>query len=263
MKLAIVMPAYNEEKRIGGTLEAYSNHFESLKKAKKLDYSIIVVINNTKDRTEEIVKKLRKSNKNLFYINLKRGGKGYAIKEGFREALKDKNHDLIGFVDADMSTRPEEYARLVSRLGKADGVIASRYMKGSIVRPKPTLKRIIASRVYNLLIKVLFSTRCVDTQCGAKIFKREVIAKVLPNLVQTKWAVDVDILFNAKRAGFRIKEVPTRWSDSDYSKINFMRAGPFMALAMIRLRLLNSPFSQIVRFYDKMPKWMKIHNRFR
>ncbi len=261
MKLAIIMPAYNEEKRIGKTLEAYSSYFETLRKSKKLDYTILVMINNTKDRTEEIVKRFQKKNKQISYINLKQGGKGNAVREGFREALKDKKHTLIGFVDADMSTRPEEYARLASKIGDYDAIIASRYLKGAIVKPKPTLKRMLAARLYNLFIRFLFFFPFKDTQCGAKIFKRRAVEKILPRLIHAKWAFDVDWLYNLKRFGFKTREEPTRWSDREYSKINFLRAGPFMALSVLRLRLINSPFNFVMRFYDKLPYWVKIHNK--
>src|SRR3989338_9940965 len=108
MKVSIIIPAYNEEKRIGNTLKEYSRFFENLRKEKKLNYEILVVINNTKDNTELIVKKYQKKNKNIKYINLPKGGKGYATAEGFKNALSQKN-DLLCFVDADMATSPEAF----------------------------------------------------------------------------------------------------------------------------------------------------------
>lgn len=257
MNLSIIIPAYNEEKRIGKTLKAYLSHFENLRKMKKLGYNMIVVINNTTDRTEDIVKSFKKTNNRLSYLNLKKGGKGYATIEGFKEALKT-NPGLIGFVDADMSTSPEEYSRLLNQLNGYDGIIASRYLPGAVVSPKPNLPRIIVSRVFNFLIRALFFFPYADTQCGAKIFRKEAIRKIANSLTITKWAFDVDLLYNLRKNKFKIREIPTVWSDKEYSKINFMKAGPFMALAIIRLRLLNSPFNGFVRLYDKMPKWIKI-----
>ena len=260
MKLSIVIPAYNEEKRIGKTLNSYSKYFNSLVKRDKLDYEILVVINNTTDRTKEIVKKIQKKNRKIRYLDLRQGGKGYAIIEGFKDALKRKN-DLIGFVDSDMSTPPEEYARLALQMKNYDGIIASRYLPGAIVKPKPTTQRMISSRIYNLWIRALFLMPYHDTQCGAKVFKREAIAKVVGKLIITKWAFDVDLLYNLRKYGFKIKETPTRWSDAAYSKINFLKAGPIMALSMLRLRMLNSPFKGFIKLYGMLPDWMKIHNR--
>ena len=255
MKLSIIIPAYNEEKRIGTTLEAYESFFNKLKKQKKLDYEIIIAINNTKDRTEEIVKKYQRKNKQINYINLIKGGKGYAITEGFKDALKRKN-DLIGFVDADMATTPEEFARLAGKIGSFDGIIASRALKGSVVSSKRTLQRIIASRGYNYFIRMLFLFPYQDTQCGAKIFKREALSKVLSHLSMSKWAFDVDLLYNLRKYGFKVKEEPSVWSDKEYSKINFFRTGPWMAMALIRLRIINSPFKWIIRVFNPFINWL-------
>src|SRR3989338_9068086 len=151
-KGCIVIPAYNEEKRIGKTLETYSTYFESLRKEKKIDYEILVVINNTKDRTEEIVKRYIKMNSRIRYLNLKPSGKGFAIIEGFKDALK-RDNDLIGFVDADMATSPEEYWKLIKNIGDYDGVIASRGLKYSMV--KASLYRKLTNRGFNTVVRLL------------------------------------------------------------------------------------------------------------
>ena len=104
----------------------------------------------------------------------------------------------------------------------------------------------------NFFIKLLFLMPYKDTQCGAKIFKRQAIEKVVSSLEITKWAFDVELLYKLRKAGFRIKEVPTTWSDKEYSKINFMKAGPKMLLAIVRLRLVNSWLRFVVKIYDRI-----------
>ncbi len=245
------MPAYNEERRIGKTLEIYSGYFEGLRRRKKLDYEIIVVINNTRDKTEEIVKKFRKENKRIRHLNFERGGKGFAVIEGFKNALK-RDSSLIGFVDADMATSPEEYYKLIQSIGEADGAIASRYMRGALIEPKPTMQRLLAKRAFNVLSRALLLLPFKDTQCGAKIFKRDALKKILDNISLSQWAFDVDLLYSIKKAGFKIKEIPTRWFDKEYSKINFWRAGPFMVLGVLRLRLYHSPLRSLIKIYDKI-----------
>jgi len=253
-KIAIIMPAYNEEKRIGNSLKIYSDFFEIKRKEKEIDYEIAVVINNTKDRTKEIVKEFAKKNKNIIYMDLIKGGKGYATIEGFKDALKRKN-DFIGFVDADASTPPEAFYSLINKIinnGQIGGVIASRYINGSRLSPKPSLSRIVVSRIFNALIRAALMMPYRDTQCGAKLFSRNAIENMIPRLTMSKWAFDVDLIYTARKAGFEIKEIPTIWADKEYSKINFMKSGPWMALGIIRLRLLNSPFKSVMRIYDKM-----------
>jgi len=263
MKISIIIPAHNEEKRISNTLEEYCKFFEKRKKNKELkDFEILVVLNACKDRTIDVVKKTERKFKEIKHIEFEQGGKGFAIKEGFRYSIK-KDFDLIGFVDADMSTSPEEYFRLASQINSYDGIIASRYLPMSIVKPKPKFLRMIVSRIFNFLIRSSFFFPYLDTQCGAKVFKKEAIKIVLPYLIITQWAFDVDLLYLLRKKRFKIKEVPTVWSDKEYSKINFIRAGPFMILSLIRLRILNSPLYGIVKIYDKMPGWIKIHNKLR
>jgi glycosyltransferase involved in cell wall biosynthesis len=258
MKVSIIIPAYNEEKRIEETLTAYSDYFENLRKKNKLDYEILVVINNTTDRTEEIVKLSCKKNSRVRYLNLVKGGKGYAVIEGFKDCLKRDSH-LIGFVDADMATAPQHFHELIENIGGYDAVIASRYVEGSIVKPKQTWQRIFVSRIFNLLIRGLFLMPYSDTQCGAKIFKKSVIIKIVNEVGMSQWAVDVELLYLLKKYDFKVKEHPTVWADKEYSKINFMKAGPKMALSVIRLRLLNSllepllkPLRIIAKFGDEL-----------
>ena len=142
--LSIVIPAYNEEKRIGETLKSYSKYFNNLSKKEKFRYEILVVINNTKDNTEGVVKSHQKKNKNIRYLNFKQGGKGFAVIEGFKDALTRKN-DLIGFVDADLATPPNAFYGLVRNLGSHDGIIASRWHKKSLIKTKRTILRKITS----------------------------------------------------------------------------------------------------------------------
>jgi len=215
--VAIVIPAYNEEKRIGNTLESYGKFFED-RKNKFFDFEIIVVINNTTDKTEEIVKIYSKKYKEIKYLNFRQGGKGFAIIEGFKEALK-KEFDLIGFVDADMSTRPEAFYDLIKSMGNYDGVIASRAIRNARVYPKQSLLRRFVSRIFNFLVRVMFMMNYRDTQCGAKIFKRKSLEIIIEKLGMTQWAFDVGLLYQMEINGLRIKEIPTVWRDVDFSKL--------------------------------------------
>ena len=250
-RISIVIPAYNEEKRIGSTLKQYSNYFEILRKKKLLKYELLVVINNTTDNTEKIVKSFQKLNKNIKYLNLIKGGKGYAVIEGFKDALKRPN-TLIGFIDADMSTKPDAFHILIKNIENSDGIIASRYVKGSVVLPRNTLPRIISSRIYNILIRTLFLMPYRDTQCGAKLFRRKAIEFISDKIGMTKFAFDLEVLYKLRINGFKIKEFSTVWSDKKYATINFWKAGPLMALAVIRLRIIYSPLRRFIRIYDKL-----------
>jgi len=250
-KISLIIPAYNEERRIGKMLENYSYYFEKLRKNKKLDYELIVVINNTTDKTDKIVNSYIKKNERIFCLNFERGGKGFAVIEGFKHALK-KNNDFIGFVDADMATPPEQYFKLIEKINNVDGVIADRYLNGSKIYPAPSWKRIAARKLFNFVIRSFLLIPYGDTQCGAKVFRRKAIEKIINSIGMSNWAFDVDLLYNLKKNGFRIIPCKTLWYDKEYSKINFWKAGPWMALAIVRLRILNSPFQRFIRIYDKL-----------
>ena len=235
------MPAYNEEKRIGRTLEEYCSFFSQKKKKEGLDFEILVVINNTKDNTLRIVKSYMKKCKELRYLNFKQGGKGFAIIRGFKDALK-RGNDLIGFVDADLATKAFAFYDLIKNINEYDGIIASRYLKGSIVSPRQKLKRVAASRIFNFMVRNMFFMPYKDTQLGAKLFKKNAVKKIVNKLGTTKWAFDVDLLYNARKERLKVGELPTFWQDVDGSKLKVEKASIQMFFAIVRLRILNSPF---------------------
>ena len=259
MRISIVIPAYNEEKRISPMLARYGEYFEGLRLSIGLDYELLVVINNTKDNTLLKVKEAQKINSHVRYLDFKQGGKGFAIIEGFKDALKRPN-DLIGFVDADMATPPEAFYSLVSSVGNCDGVIASRWNSKSIVTKQTTFFK-VKSFIFNLIVRSLFFFPYRDTQCGAKIFTRKAVEMVYDKMSITKWAFDIDLLYKLRKLGFDVVEIPTIWESKDDSRIKVISASLEMLLAVVRLRLVHSPFSFIVRGYDAFPQQLKMHHR--
>ena len=236
MKISIVIPAYNEENRIKPTLESYYGFFTKKKNEGILDFEIIVVINGTTDKTSKVVRQLQESMPQLFLLEISQSGKGLAIQHGFGNALSRAN-DIIGFVDADMATSASEFYKLIQNINGYDGIIASRYMKESIVMPaRPFIKRWGSKLFFGSLVRLLFNIRYYDTQCGAKLFTTMVIKKILPYLQERQWAFDVELLYVARRFGFSIKELPTRWNDQAGSKLQIFRAGSRMLSGLMRMR---------------------------
>jgi len=250
MKLSIIIPAHNEENRIARTLEDYGKKYGK-------NAEIIVVLNGCKDNTIGIVKKLKKKYAQIRYLNFQQSGKGFAIIEGFKAA----KGDFIGFADADDATTALEFNRLIEEIDGFDGAIGSRWMKDSIIIPKQPLARIIAGRAFNLLNRMMFGLKFKDTQCGAKLFTKKVVNKIIPKLGITEWAFDADLLYEMKREGFKVKEVAIKWQDVGGSKLNILKTPLRMFLSLLRLRLIYSPFKFIIKLYDKaVPEWMKIHH---
>src|SRR5262245_12864453 len=139
-KLSIIIPAHNEQNRIGRTLEHYATYYDTLKKNGVIDTEFVVVNNASNDNTIGVVRQAAQKFATIRLIDLPAAGKGLAIVAGFNDALT-RDNDLIGFVDADMATLPEHFYDLVTNLGSNGGIIASRYMKGSSVTPpRPFIK---------------------------------------------------------------------------------------------------------------------------
>jgi|SRR3989344_6652620 len=254
VNLSIIIPAHNEEERILKTLKDYAAFFDI---KLKNNYEIIVIPNACKDNTVKIVAEFSKKHHKVKYKGLKEAGKGIALIEGFKIA----NGSLIGFVDADNSTSAKEFYKLMGVIDSYDGAIASRWMKESIVDIKQPLPRVIAGRAFNFIVKFLLGIRFHDTQCGAKLFKKEVIKKIYTKLGITKWAFDIDLLYLMKYYNYKIKEVPIKWADTISSKLKILKASFEMFLALIRLRLIYSPFNFIVKVYDLLPESIKVHHR--
>ena len=253
MRLSIVIPAYNEEARIGAMLDAYLPFFAERFGS---DVEFIVVVNGSTDATDRVVASYIPRHPQLrMLVEPNAIGKGGAVIQGFRQA----KGDLIAYVDADGSTPPDAFQQLIDAAVDHPAVIASRWRDGAQLDPPQPFIRRLASRIFNLTTRTLFGLRLTDTQCGAKVMQRKVVERILPHIGITKWAFDVDLLFQTRRAGYPITELPTTWHDVVGSKITVTEASLEMLAALVRLRLIYSPFRWMVRLYrpqlDVFGRW--------
>jgi glycosyltransferase involved in cell wall biosynthesis len=243
MKLSVLVPAHNEEDRIGRMLDAFLPWFED-RYGEQVEF--LVIVNGSTDRTESVVQGYADRHPCVrCIVEPRKVGKGGALMLGFPQATGD----LVGFVDADGATPPDAFQDLVDKIGDAGVIIASRWRHDSVVDPPQPLSRRLASRCFNILVRVLFGLKLTDTQCGAKLARGEAVRAVLPYLGITQWAFDVDFLFQLRRHGYRISEISTTWRHVSGSKLPVAKASFDMMLAIIRLRLIHSPFKFLVRFY--------------
>ena len=141
----------------------------------------------------------------------------------------------IGYMDADGSTSLAEMERLFDRLTTVDGAIGSRWVPGSVLPVRQGFRRQVESRLFNLLVRLLFGLDYRDTQCGAKAFRREALDAVLPSIRSTGFEFDVELLWRLQRRGCRVEEVPITWENRDESKVMVSDAKE-MLRGMIRLR---------------------------
>ncbi len=233
----MVIPAYNEEDRIGPTLERYSNALSALGQP----WEIIVVMDGIRDGTEGVVDRFANHGvrKLMFQEKL---GKGGAVIKG----LKDARYDLMGYVDADGAVSPQDIVRMVRSLDDYECVIASRWVKGSrIVRGEPVFN-IVAGRFYNFLVRSTLFLGVRDTQCGAKFLRRDIGQRVLLAVEFTNRAFELSLLYHVRKMGGRISEVPVEWSHDQRSRMPIGKAIPVMFLTLVAVRILNSPLERLV-----------------
>jgi dolichyl-phosphate beta-glucosyltransferase len=236
--LSVIIPAYNEEKRLPKTLEEINNYL----KKQNFESEIIVVSDGSTDRTCEIVEKLKSQIPNLKLICEKiNRGKGYGVKIGM---LNAKGKYRL-FTDADNSTPISEIKKFWPEFEKgADVVIASRDIKGAILNPPQTLFRRFVGEVFKYLRKIIVGLwEIQDTQCGFKCFKGEVAEKIFPKCKIERFAFDPEVLLIAKKMGFKIKEVPVYWKNDLRSKVKFKSMVKMLIdLFKIRINLLRGKY---------------------
>lgn len=236
----LLIPAYNEEGRIGPVLESYPRHFARHYPGR---FQLVVVLNGCRDDTVGVVRAAERRHACIAHLDFPAPiGKGGALIEGLKLAPMA---DLVGYVDADGATPPEAFLDLVLRCGRgeADAVIGSRWMEGSRVNVAQAKDRRVASRLFHGFVEAFFWMGIQDTQCGAKVMRREAVERIQPFLRLADLAFDVNLLFSLRRAGFSVREVPTTWTDQSGSKVAFnLRTSLNMLLSLVRLRLLYSPF---------------------
>jgi glycosyltransferase involved in cell wall biosynthesis len=230
--VSLIIPAWNEERRLPSALDQYIPLLEG----SKLPFEVIVVADGVTDKTVEVATKYSERCVRVLRFETKLG-KGGAIIEGFKNA----RYDLVGFLDADAPITPQDLALMLSFLDTADAVIASRWLSGSDGELNQPLSRIFLSRAWNLMVRGLLGLSVYDSQCGAKFFRREAVLRILPQVTLTNWAFDVSLLFHLTHAGMKIEEVPVCWKVDFDTKMKLEKAVPAMFLSIIGIRLMSVP----------------------
>lgn len=231
-ELTVVIPAYNEEKRIGKTLKQVGEYFA----AQKTDVEVLIVVNNTTDRTVDIIKKLQNKYPFIKYTNIKKViGKGGALSVGFRKSTGK----YVAFMDADGASSIAQLNKLYRKISENDNidvVIASRYAKGARINDLPMSRRIL-SRLFNIVTRILFALPYEDTQCGLKIFKKEYAHSLSKMIISKKWTIDLNLLLLSKYLGLNVVSVPIIWSEKGNSTLNVKKAFKEVAVELYRLKL--------------------------
>ena len=234
--LLLLIPAYNEERRIEPVLRDYARYFQDRYQGK---FQLVVVLNGCTDGTLGVVRRVSADFPAVSALEFTEAiGKGGALIEGLKLAPLA---DIIGYVDADGATPPHAFHELVRRIDEADCVIGSRWLPASVLHVEQSGRRQFASRAFHLVVQTLFRMNIRDTQCGAKVMRREAVEKIHSSLRIADMAFDINLLYSLHRAGYRILEVPTEWTDKIGSKVTLFRTSLVMFLSVVRIWLIYSP----------------------
>jgi len=229
--LSLVIPAYNEEHRIGETMR----HVLDYLKAQPYDAEVIVVDDGSIDATQRIVEAFRSAEvPAVSVVSLPENrGKGYAVYTGMSQA----RGAYRVFYDADASTPIEELGRLWPRFeAGADVVIGSRELPDSDVQVRQRWYRQTMGRVFNVFLRLLGITRFKDTQCGFKGFSARACDVVFPRQTIHRFSFDAELLYIAQKHGLRVDEVPVCWRNSSRSRVHPLFDASRMLFDLLTIR---------------------------
>lgn len=228
IQLSIVIPAYNEAGRLPGTLERALAYLDR----RSLNFEILAVDDGSADRTAELVEALTCRDGRVRLLRQPHRGKGAAVRAG---ALAARGAVVL-FTDADLSHPVEELTRLPTLLDGARVVIASRELAGARRLEEPFYRHLMG-RAFNLLVQMLAVPGIQDTQCGLKCFDRAAAEALFSRQTIDGFGFDVEILYLARKLGFRVREVGVTWRHVPASRVDPVRDTLRMIGDVVRVRL--------------------------
>jgi glycosyltransferase involved in cell wall biosynthesis len=230
VRYSIVIPAYNESRRIERSLQKVFAYLTR----QGWDVEVIIVNDGSRDNTADIVRRYIDANTNLRFIeNPGNRGKGYSVRNGMLHA----RGDVMLFSDADFSAPMEEAPKLFEQIeAGADVAIGSRWIRPELQTQKQSLHRQLFGRVFNLALRLALGLRFKDTQCGFKAFSRHAADTIFPLQKIVRWGFDPELIFLAEKKGLKVVEVPVRWAHEQGGSIHPIRDGLRMLLEVLKVR---------------------------
>jgi dolichyl-phosphate beta-glucosyltransferase len=240
-QLSIIIPAFNEEERIGRTLDRIFSFLDE----SGLSAEVIVIDDGSSDTTSAVAEAriAEKGNSGSRVIRYDANrGKGYAVRLG----MKSSAAPILLFTDADLSTPIEEISKLTEPIlsGECDVAFGSRAIDRSLIGERQSWRREQGGRIFNLIVRIFTGLDASDTQCGFKAFKMERFGPLIPTLEIDRFGFDVEMLAAARQAGLRLKEIPVRWDNDDRSKVSFLKDSfrMFKEVLIIRKRIRKGAY---------------------
>jgi glycosyltransferase involved in cell wall biosynthesis len=230
---SFVIPAFNEEARIGATLDRVTDCIRT----QRWDAEVLVVNDGSRDQTAAIVTTAALKHPIIRLIeNPGNRGKGYSVRSGMLQA----RGNIVMFTDADLSAPIEEAQLLFDAIGNgADVAIGSRWLDRSRQTLRQPLYRRFFGRCFNWLTRMIMHLPLADTQCGFKAFRREATQTIFLRQRIERWGFDPEILYIALRLGMRVDEVPVTWGHDERSRISYLKDGLKMLEDLLKVRFYS------------------------
>jgi len=226
--LTIIVPAYNEERRLPATLP----QMVAFAEAQSYPVEVLVVDNASTDRTAEVVRDVAAEHPVVSLLHQPIRGKGAAVRKG----VFASRGQYLFICDADLAMPVEQVTRFIPpALTDFDVAIASREAAGAVRYNEPWHRHLMG-RVFNMLVRLLAVPDIQDTQCGFKCFRREAAEDIFGVQVLDRWAFDVEVLYIALQRGYRVVEVPIDWHYGEGSRISPLRDSLDMLRDVLRVR---------------------------
>jgi glycosyltransferase involved in cell wall biosynthesis len=229
MRVNVTIPVYNEEKILPHSIEALHSF---LQKYCRFEWEIVIANNASTDRTQEVAENLSKKYSQVSVVTLQEKGRGRALKKVWLESTTD----IVSYMDVDLSSNLYAFPPMIEALicGGFDVATGSRLLKGSTTTR--SYKREIISRCYNLLVKLFFSTKFSDAQCGFKAMTRRAVLDLVPKIEDTGWFFDTELLVLSEKLGYRIFDLPVSWIEDLDSRVQIVRTAFDDIKGLIRVR---------------------------
>lgn len=239
MFLSVVIPAYNEELRLPATLGRVVQYLQGCAEGRGRPAEILVVNDGSRDRTAETTREFARARAGAgvsvrLLENPGNRGKGYSVRHGMLEA----QGEWALFSDADLSAPIEEWEKLLAaaEAGGYDVAIGSRALDRSLIGVHESVFRENAGRIFNALMRGITGLHFKDTQCGFKLFRLAAAQAIFRRQLLERFGFDVELLYLARKLGFRAVEVPVRWNHSQATRVSMLRDSIDMFLDLWRVR---------------------------
>ena len=214
--LSVIIPAYNESRRLPETLVLINDYLQR----QKFSSELLIIDDGSTDNTVKVVREFKQRIPSLRLIeNQNNRGKGAVVRQGMLEAAGDWRL----FADADNSTPITELDKLLPWQDAYPIIIGSRYLQPGSIKIKQPWKRRLISRTCNFVIQASLLPGIYDTQCGFKLFSAQAADQIFPRQSMTGWSFDIEVLTIARSLGLGIKEVPVDWFDAKRSTFHAAR----------------------------------------